>query len=105
MPSPQIDLTLVCSTSHYSLADDGLLREYARQQVNDSDTSPQFVIPTGYGYIVWVDSEGDFGDWRANTDLSNEFVAVLEFAHRQAVQWVRFDRDGTTLDGFPTFDW
>jgi hypothetical protein len=103
MASPDIDLMLTCSTCHVTDDDNMALCKFAREHAEAPDTSDHFVADMGYGYVVWVNSDGDFSEY--NGELSDAFVALMEFAHRQGVQFLRLDRDAQELDGFPTFDW
>ena len=101
MSSPQIDLMLTCTMAHITPEDADKLGEFARKHLDDPETSPHFIMDTGYGYIVWVDAEETYHE----SGLSESFKAVMAFADRQGVQFIRFDRDALELDGLPTFNW
>jgi len=103
MKTVQIDKTLVLSTAHFTDDDNSILARFARAHTDSPDSSAHFVIDFGYGYIVWVNSDGDFSEYAGK--LSPAFICALRFAHKQKVEWVRFDRDANTVEGLPTFDW
>ncbi len=103
MASPDIDLILTCTTAHITDGDNVALAAFAREHAEAPDTSAHFVADMGYGYIVWVNSDGDFTEYKG--ELSDAFLGLLGFAYNQGVQFLRVDRDGLELDGFPTFNW
>ena len=37
--------------------------------------------------------------------FSDEFVALMAELARQTIPYVRFDRDGSAVQGAPVFDW
>ena len=104
MPSPQIDLMLTCSTAHVTDEDNQALGRFAKENTEGPDTSDHFVADFGYGYILWVNNDGDFTEYKGK--LSDAAIGLLGFAFNQGVQFLRLDRDAQILDGFPTFaDW
>lgn len=52
------------------------------------------------GWMVMVDSPAD-GD----EEVPEELAALLNFCKENHIDWLRFDRDGEILPGFPVFDW
>jgi len=103
MKKLEFDKTLVCSTTHFTDDDNVALAKFAKEHAHAPDTSEHFIADLGYGYIVWVNSDGAFTEY--DGVLSDAFVKVLEFAHRQGAQWVRFDRDALEIEGLQTFEW
>jgi hypothetical protein len=103
MAAPEFDKALVCSTAHFTDGDNILLAQAGREHAEAPDTSDHFVADLGYGYLVWVNSDGDFTEYKDK--LSDAFIGILMFAFNQGAQWVRFDRDAPELDDFPIFDW
>lgn len=53
-----------------------------------------------HGSMAYVPPPGNMP-----TGFSPEFDAILEHARGLGCQMVRFDCEGDTLEGFPTFDW
>lgn len=98
-----IDKILTCTTGHITADDNIALGEFADDHREDPSASEHYVVDTGYGFMLWVNSEGDFTEYGGK--LSDAALGLLGFAFNQGVQWLRFDRDASELDGFPTFDW
>jgi hypothetical protein len=103
MSSPDIDLMLTCTTAHITNEDNLALHRFAGAHAEAPDTSEHFVANLGYGYVIWVNSDGDFTEYKGK--MSDAFLGLMGFAYNQGVQFLRFDRDALELDGFPTFDW
>ena len=103
MAQLEFDKVLVCTTAHFTDDDNILLAKSAKENAHAPDTSEHFIADLGYGYIVWVNSDGDFTEYKGK--MSDAFIGLLGFAFNQGAQFVRFDRDAQTLDDFPTFDW
>lgn len=53
-----------------------------------------------HGWMVWADTDAE--DW---SDDAPELLHVLRSAHAAGFDWVRFDCDGDTIDGLPTWEW
>jgi hypothetical protein len=103
MAKPEFDRMLTCSTVHVTDDDNVALCKFARAHAEAPDTSDHFVADMGYGYVVWVNSDGDFTEYKG--ELSDAFIGLLGFAFNQGAQFLRLDRDAQELDDFPTFDW
>ncbi len=103
MPAPDIDLMLTCATAHVKYEDCAVLTKSAAAHTEAPDMSEHFVANMGYGYLIWVNSDGDFTEYKGK--MSDAFLGLMGFAYNQGVQFLRLDRDAQTLDGFPTFKW
>jgi len=103
MAALEFDKVLVCTTAHFTDADNMALAEFAEDHAEAPDTSEHFVANMGYGYIVWVNSDGDFTEYKGK--MSDAFIGMLGFAFNQGAQFLRFDRDAQVIPDFPTFDW
>jgi hypothetical protein len=103
MPKLDIDRMLTCTTAHITDADNMYLHNAARENGEAPDTSEHFVADFGYGYAIWVNTDGDFTEYKGK--MSDAFLGLLGFAFNQGVQFLRLDRDAGEIDGLPLFDW
>lgn len=99
----EIQRVLVVGTAHMTRSDSRLLEGggYSRTY-----------LKWEHGYWIWIpsgqNSAADFADVRADAlmaGMSEAFVSMLAKARDHGVEWLRFDSDGPTLDGQPTFNW
>jgi len=100
----KMDSMITLSTAHVTLEDDTLLAAYAQEHVADPDGSSHFIFPTGYGYVVWVNPDGDFSEYD-DSKLSSHFIELLKRAHRSGAEFLRLDRDAPVDADTPAFDW
>jgi len=100
---PSIDKTLVLSTAHFTDDDNIRLCQFAKEHAEAPDTSTHFVANLGYGYLVWVNTDGDFSEYAE--DMSEAFIGTLKYAQKHDVQWLRFDRDEPEIEDLPIFAW
>jgi hypothetical protein len=56
-----------------------------------------------YGWFVWVDEPIIYEE--AETDFSEAFVKLLNYAHKLKCNWIQLDCDGPTYSDLQTFNW
>lgn len=78
----------------------GHLREETMVALVNSRPDSDFVytvpMPDG-GVMVFTDSVGE--------DEPEELLAAVEWAEGRGYDWVRFDRDGDTVESLELFEW
>lgn len=84
----EIEKTLVVSTAH-------LTKEEADILWNSEN---YIVVSTEYYVIIDI----ALFTWLV---VSDHLQAIQALAKENGCQYVKFDRDGNTLDGYKTFDW
>lgn len=93
---------LELSTSHMMLGDSELLELHsAPSRTFQSSLS---VYSYEYGWQVHVCEEGNVDAVRED-GFSPQLWGVIDLARSLGCDWIKFDRDGSTIDGLETFDW
>ncbi|MBK5145561.1 hypothetical protein I2494_17925 [Budviciaceae bacterium BWR-B9] len=96
--------TIICSTGHFTLKDNEMLEELARDN-NDSGTG-NYILSYNYGYMLRLYAiRKPVLDLKSNgisKELRKFIVAMMKF---EAVDILIFDSDGDFIEGFETFDW
>lgn len=93
------------SITHISMADAKLL-DFASPRLGNLGYNWALIGDTGYGFLLWVGTEGLSDDDIAATreiGFSPEFVAILQDAAQQGCQYVMLDRDEEHDEARPTF--
>jgi len=102
-----IEKMLTVSTGHYTESDDQMLEAIAFDKEPEYNHLTCWVMPTGHGFIVWVSSdsmEEILVEYR-EAGFSEAFCNMVNKARELDCNWVRFDCDVPSTDGFQTFDW
>lgn len=96
--------TVICSTGHFTLSDNELLEELARDN-NDSGTG-NYILSYKEGYILRL-----YAIRKPVLDLKSNGVSkalrkfIIALTKFKAVDILIFDRDADYIAGFETFDW
>jgi hypothetical protein len=91
----EFEKVLVLSTAHIPLE--------LRDRLERGRESGIICDPYDYGWRVWVPGP-DYWHDTEDHDYPPELVAILAFAQSHGCGWVRFDSDGSEIDGFPSFE-
>lgn len=86
---------IVLSTSHVAQVEMELLCRGGMEQ------SFGHVMNYPGGAILYLGEEIDMD----TSLLSPGLVASIKFAHNNGFQWLRFDCDGASIEGIPSYDW
>ena len=96
MDDLEIYKTLVLSTAHISYKDDIKLR----------DSSIQYFVAYNlddYGWLIYVDKE--YLDAVDIHSFSKGMRKSIKLAQKNKCSYLKFDRDGNTVDKLPQYDW
>jgi hypothetical protein len=93
----EIEKNLVVSTAHITERDSELLQ---------SGLSSVTAYDNEYFYLVYLNKEIEKQHLSEN-GFSEAFASLYEFAakHEENFRYLKLDRDGDELEGFPTFEW
>lgn len=108
----EIEKMLVLSTNHIPEKDINNLVNEEKQDY------PYSRFSTGYGVMIALVSDMELPERDNSIDFikggknpawckcfSKEFIEILRIAKEKGCMWINFDRDGTEIEGLPTFDW
>lgn len=88
----EITRTLIVSTSHIPKEDGEVFSESGNGQT--------VAYEYEYGWWVWT------GEKDENYSLLSVFTnEILALARKNNCEWVRFDADGSEIEGLEKFDW
>lgn len=116
----EIERVVTLTTAHLTREDDKLLADLLTPgegvRLEEVDLPRGFAVPFPCGWMVrlfprenapGVEQEELAAEWRGLLQLgfSESFAHLLASLRAANLLYVRFDRDGEPLKGFPTFDW
>lgn len=95
----EIEKVLICSTNHVT-AETACKIDAEEFRFCAYNLSTKFSNGGSdcVGWLVWCQGE-------QRHDQPDELWRILLYAKSLGCEWVRFDRDASELDSFPTFDW
>lgn len=100
----EVSLLMEAGTIHCTPADMGFM------EFSGPGVPPCIAYPSEYGAFLLVDpirppDEDPFFGGEAKNRWSKGMLQVVERARKAGCRWVKFDRDGPTIDGVERYVW
>ncbi len=97
----EIEKNLVVSTANITQADSELL-----ERISEENVAGLTVYSSEYWYLIYL-SDILSTTLIKDAGFSEAFANLYKFAllHEEGFTFLKLDRDGVELEGFPTFEW